>query len=112
MTSRGQSVPSQDGVEAGSGALCAVGYLGQVCQVGGDLALVQGDEDRVQVREVLVQRCAADAALLGDLRHGHAGQAVLGDQGSGGIQGGLAYGVAVRCDGFGPDSRHLARITL
>jgi MFS transporter, DHA2 family, multidrug resistance protein len=83
---------------------------GEVLQVHGDVALVPGREDGLDVREVLVERGPADAAVLGDLRHRHAGQPVLGDQGRRGVQRGVPHGVPVRRDRLGPDPRHAATI--
>jgi hypothetical protein len=77
-----------------------------VAQVPGDVPLVPGDQDRLDVGEVLVEGGPADAALLGDLGHGHAGQPVLGDQRRGGIEGCVADRVAVRFDRLAPDPRH------
>jgi len=39
-----------------------------VLQVAGDLAFVPGEQDRVGVWKVLVERGTSDAGLLGDLR--------------------------------------------
>jgi len=36
-----------------------------------DLTLMPGEQDRFDVGEVLVERRASDAGLLGDLRHRH-----------------------------------------
>ncbi len=58
----------------------SVPECGEMLEVGGDVALVPGDQDRFHVREVLVQRRAPDAGLLGDPRHRHRRQPVLGHQ--------------------------------
>ena len=44
------------------------------------VAVVPGDEDRLDVQEVLVERRASDAGLLGDSRHRHRMEPVLGHQ--------------------------------
>ena len=61
-------VGSEDGFEPLAGA--AVGLvpdLGEIFEVAGDVAVVPGDQDRLDVGEVLVQRRAADAGLGGAL---------------------------------------------
>jgi hypothetical protein len=84
--------------------------LAALCEVGGDLAFVPGDQDRLDVWEVLVQRRPADAGGLGDLRHRHRQQPVLADQRRGGVQDRLAHLVAVRLDGVVPQPRHPSSI--
>ena len=54
--------------------------FGEMFEVAGDLTFVPGDQDRFDVWEVLVQRRTSDAGLLGDLRHRHRPQPVLGHQ--------------------------------
>ena len=49
-----------------------------------DVLLVPGEQDRLDVGEVLVQRRPADARPLGDVRHLHRCQAVLRHQLPGG----------------------------
>jgi len=83
-----------------------VSDLGELGEVLGDLAFVPGKQDRLHVREVLVQRRSADAGVLGDLGHRHRGQPVLGHQGRGGVQGGVAHRAAVRLDRLVPQPRH------
>jgi hypothetical protein len=80
--------------------------LGEVLQMVGHVALVPGDQDRLDVREVLVQRCPSDAGLIGDLGHRHRGQPVLGHERRRGVQRGLPHGVAVRLDRVVPEPRH------
>jgi hypothetical protein len=50
---------------------CAVADLGELGQVFADLSFVPGQQDRVDVGEVPVERRAPDARALGDLRHRH-----------------------------------------
>jgi hypothetical protein len=51
----------QDGLEAGGRAIGGVASLCQQAQVASNLPLVPGDQNRLDVGEVLVQRGAADA---------------------------------------------------
>lgn len=104
-------VGGEDGFEApGRAAAGMVAHLGQVVQVFCDVAFVPGQEDGFDVWEVFVERGAADAGLLGDLGHGHGGEAVRGDQRGRGVHGRFAHGVAVRVDRFVPQLRHHPRI--
>jgi hypothetical protein len=98
-------VGPQDRFQPG-GRLRRLADVRQATEVRGDVPLVPGEQDRLDVREVLVERGAADAALPGDLGHGHAGQPVLGDQHGGGVEGRVADRVAVRLDRLAPDPRH------
>ena len=75
-------------------------------EVAGDLTFVPGDQDRFDVGEVLVQRRASDAGLLGDLRHRHRPQPVLGHQRRRGVEGRVAHRAAVRLDRLVPQLRH------
>src|SRR5450755_2186861 len=70
----------QDGFEPLAGAAALVPDSCEMFEVTGDLAFVPGGQDRLEVGEVLVQGGAPDAGLLGDLRHRHRRQPVLGDQ--------------------------------
>ncbi len=57
---------------------CSIPDFGEMFEVAGDLAFVPGDEYRVDVGKVLVQRRPSYAGPLGDLRHGDRGEPVLG----------------------------------
>ena len=72
----------------------------------GDLTFVPGEEDRIDVGEVLVQRCAADTRVRCDLGHRHRTQATLGDQRRRRVQRRVAYVLAVRFHGFVPQPGH------
>jgi hypothetical protein len=72
-------------------------------EVFGDMPFMPGDQDRLNAREVLVECGAADAGLLGDLRHGHRAQPVLGDKRRGGLKDGIAYLATVRLDRLVPE---------
>ena len=86
--------------------------LDQLGQVDGDMAFVPSDQDRFDVGEVLVQRRPSDPGLLGDLRHRHRRQPVLGHQRSRGVQRGVAHRSAVRLDRVVPELRHRINYTL
>src|SRR4029450_9895898 len=62
-----QRVGLQDRLEPLASVTGAVSDLGELSKVLGDLALVPGEQDRLHVREVLVQRGPAQAALLREL---------------------------------------------
>ena len=86
-----------------------VGFVAQLSQMGeapGGVSLVAGNEDGLNVGEVLVKRGAADPGLLGDLRHRHGAQSVLIDQGHRRIQDSVGDLSAVRLDGLSPDPGH------
>jgi hypothetical protein len=104
--SREEGVGLQDGTEALHRADASVPDFGQVCEVGLDLTIVPGEQDRFNVREVLVQRGAADPGLLGDPRHRHTPQAVLLDERGRPIQRRIADRSAVGLDRVGPEFRH------
>jgi hypothetical protein len=87
-----------------------VSDLGEILEVTGDLPFVPGDEDRFDVGEVLVQSRTADARLLGDLRHRHRRQPVLGYERRHGVQGGVAHRAAMRLDGVVPEPGHSSSI--
>lgn len=89
----------------------AAAQHGEMVEMPGDLLRVPGDEDRLDIREVLVEGRSADPTVLGDLRHGHRSQPVLGDQGDGVLQDGVAHLVAVRLDRLRPQLRHVTQYT-
>jgi len=72
----------------------------------GHLTFVPGNQDRLDAREVLVQRRASDARLLGDLRHRHRPQPVLGHERRSRVHGRVAHLAAVRLDRLVPELRH------
>ena len=100
-------VGGEHGLEPPGGGACGlVPDLGEVFEVAGDVALVPGGQDRLDVGEVLVQGRAAYARLGGDPRHRDRRQPVLGDQGCGGIQGRVMHRPAVLLDRLVPQLRH------
>ena len=68
---RDLGVGLQHTLESLPGIGCLVPGLGKLFEVGAYLPLVPGEQDRFDVREVLVQSRPADARLLGNLRHRH-----------------------------------------
>ena len=100
----------EDGFELFSGGACLVADAGEVFEVRGHVAFVPRGQDRLDVREVLVQRRPADAGLLRDLRHRHRRQSVLGHQRRGGLQSRLADRSAVLGDRLIPQLRHLCSV--
>lgn len=97
-------------LEAFDGALGLVPDLCQIGQVVGDLPVVPGEQDRLDIREVLVQRGPSDAGLLGDLRHRDRAHSALGGQSRGGVQNRVAHGAAVRLDRLVPHLRRQASL--
>ncbi len=87
-----------------------VSEFSEMFEVAGDVTFVPGDQDRFDVWEVLVQRRTSDAGLLGDLRHRHRPQPVLGHQRRSSVQDRVAHRAAVRLDGLGPQLRHCPSI--
>src|SRR5262245_36299608 len=82
------------------------GELLEFLQVGFDATIVLGYQDRLDVREVLVQRRPPDAGLLGDLRHRHRAQAVRCNESGRGLEDGVPYLNTVLLDRFTPQLRH------
>jgi SAM-dependent methyltransferase len=72
-----------------------VSNFGELFEAAGDLTFVPGGQDRFDVGEVLVQCRPSDPGLLGDLRHRHRRQPVLGDQRHRGVQGRVPHRAAV-----------------
>jgi hypothetical protein len=88
--------------EAGIGIAVPIPELGEMSQMSIDVPFVPGGQDRFDVREVLVQRRTSDPGFLGDLRHRHGQQPVLGHQRPGGFQDRLAHVATVRLDRLAP----------
>jgi len=84
----------------------SVSDFSEVFEVPGDLSFVPGEQDRFDVRKVLVQRRPSDARLLGDLRHRDGPEAVVGHQRIGGLEDGVSYGAAMRLDRAVPQPWH------
>jgi len=106
-----QRVGVQHLLEAFAGVALPVADLPELCQVAADPAFVPGGQDRLDVREVLVQGRPPDAGLRGDLRHLHAGQPVFGHQRRRGVQGRVAHRLPVRVDRLVPELRHVPEHT-
>ncbi len=88
------------------GVAGSVPDLGEVLEVTGHLTFVPGDEDCLHVGEVLVQRGAPDAGLLGDLGHRHRREPVRSYELCRGVEGRTAHGAAVGLDRVVPQLRH------
>jgi hypothetical protein len=71
----------------------SVSDFGEMFAVAGDVTFVPGEQDSFNVWEVLVQRRTSDAGVLGDLRHRHRRQPVLGHQCPSGVQDRFAHRV-------------------
>jgi hypothetical protein len=99
-------VGEQNGLELVARGAGGVRDVGELLEVSGDLALVPGDEDRLDVREVLVQGGAADPGLRGYPGHRHRGQPVLVNQRRRGVEGRVMHRAAVLLDRVGPQLRH------
>src|SRR5213594_3738179 len=75
----------EDRLESLAGVARSVADRGELSEVAGDTAFVPGQQDGLDVREVVVQRRPADAGLLGDLRHRDRQQPPFGHQRGRGI---------------------------
>src|SRR5215216_3725479 len=80
--------------------------FGEMFEVAADVTFVPGEQDSFDVREILVERRTPDAGFLGNLRHRHRQQPVLGDQRSSGVQNRVAHRRTVRLYRLVPQSRH------
>ena len=101
-----EGVGRENGPKTVQGVVEVVPHLGEVGQVVGGLALVPGNDDGVDVGEVLVERCPSDTGGVGDARHGHRGQPVIADQAPHGVEDGVTYLSAVTLDRLVPELRH------
>jgi hypothetical protein len=101
-----ERVGMEDSLQSLANIVLSVAELGEMFQVPTDLALVPSEKDRFDIWEVLVQRGAADARLLGDLRHRDRAETVLGDESDGRRESGLADSAPMRVDRLVPDLRH------
>src|SRR6266511_179599 len=103
---RDERVSVQHRLESLARVAGVVSGFGELLEVAADLAFVPGEQDRLDVWEVLVQRCPSDAGLLGDRRHRHRGQPVVGHQCRGGVQDRVAHRSAMRLDRLVPQPGH------
>lgn len=105
-----EGVGLEDGFEAGLSIGGSVARPPELVQVVTDLTVVPGEKDRLDVREVLVERGASDAGVLGDPRHRDRQWTFGGHQASGGGDDGIPHIAAVCLDGVAPQLRHTAII--
>ena len=84
-------VGGEHGFEAFARVAGSVAEHRELLEVAFDLLRVPGQQDRLDVWEVLVERRAADAGLLSDLRHRHRTQSMVCDERRGGPEDGLPY---------------------
>src|SRR5215207_5546118 len=102
------------GLEHGFEPLTRVARLipdsGEMFEVAADVTFVPGEQDRFDVREILVERRTPDAGFLGNPRHRHRQQPVLGHQRSSGVQNRVAHRRTVRLYRLVPQSRHRSSI--
>jgi len=96
----------EHGFEPAISVVSLMSELGEMFEVAGHQTLVPCEKDRFDVCEVLVQRRTTDAGLLGDLRHRHRPQPVLGHEVRGGVQDRVAHLAAVRLNRLVPELRH------
>jgi len=78
----------------------------ELFQMSTDLAFVPRMQDRVHVREVLVQRGAPDADLLRHLRHRHGAEPTPSNQRCGGVHDRLPHRSAMLLDRLRPQLGH------
>jgi hypothetical protein len=98
------------GVEPLARVTGLVANFNEIVEVPADLAFVPGEQNRFDAREVLVQRRASDAGLLGDLRHRHRPQPVGGRERRCGVQYRLPYLSAMHLHRLVPELRHRSSI--
>jgi hypothetical protein len=99
-------VGAQHGREPQARIFLPLAGAGELVEVVGDLPLLPGEQDRLDIREVLVEGRAADAGVLGDLRHGDRGRPVRLDEFRGHRQDRLVHRLPVALDGLVPQPRH------
>ena len=103
---REEGVGFQHSFEPLASAASLVLDFGEMFEVASDLTFVPGEQDRFDIREVLVERRTSDAGFFSDLRHRHRPQPVLSHQRCSGVQDRVAHRCAVRLDRLVPQSRH------
>ena len=94
------------GFEPPAGVTGLAPELRKLLKVSCDLPFVPGEQDRLDVWEVLVQRRPPDASLPGDPRHCHRQHPVLGREGRRGVEDGVTHLAAVSLDRLAPQLRH------
>src|SRR5262249_5515723 len=80
----------------------------ELLEVVRELTLVPGDEDGLDVGEILVERGTTDSGAFGDARHGECEWTLLGDEVGGRGEDGVVHLLAVRVDRGCPDPWHCA----
>lgn len=105
-----ERIGRENGFETVAGPATSVSDFDEVFDVFRDLSLVPGEEDCFDVRKVLIERRTSDAGRLGDLRHSHRQEPMLGHERHGRIQDCVADRRTVRLDCLAPQLRHHHRI--
>src|SRR6266702_4955620 len=104
-----ERVCRENRIQALRGSARPVSEGPQILEVPGDVTVMPRDEDRFNVRKVVVESCPSDARFFGDLGHRHGPQPMLCHQRHGGVFDGFAYPVAMRRDGLPPQLWHRPR---
>jgi hypothetical protein len=101
-----QGEGSQHRFEPIPGTTGLLSDLLELFEVARDLILVPGEQDGLDIWEVLVERGSPDAGRLGDLGHRDREEAALVDKRRRGVQDRAAHLSSVRLDCVGPELRH------
>ena len=83
----------------------------QQVEVASHLPLMPGNQDCLDVREVLVEGRAANTGFLRNLGHRHPAQAMLAQDCGCAVQGRLAHRMTVGVDRIGPEPGHIREYT-
>jgi hypothetical protein len=110
MLMRNQRIRLEHCFEPADGITRLISHTDELFEMPSYLPLVPGDQDRLDVRKVLIQRGPSDAGRLGDLGHRYRDQPVLLDESGGRVEGRLADGATMRIDRLGPQPWHPRRI--
>jgi hypothetical protein len=97
-----QGVSLEHGAERVAAVMGLVAELCEELEVACDLPLVPRGHDRLDIREVLVERRATDAGLLGDLGHRHGTEPAAIDEASSRIEDRVPDRATVRVDRLVP----------
>lgn len=74
------------------------------------MALVPGQQDGFDAREILVERGTANTGLFGNLRHGDRTQPMSGNECRGSLEDRVMHPAAMRLNGLVPELRDHARV--
>ena len=107
-----QRVCLEHGLEALGGAAGLIASGGELREVAAHLSFMPRGEDRLDIREVLVQGRPSDPCELGDLGHRYGPQAVPGDQVRGRVESRLPNRAAVGLDRVVPELWHRVEYTV